>query len=275
MKQVKHLSTTLNQNYKDLCNKVKRSARQDKHKWIQELCEGIQKGLQVGNSKQAYNLVKMLKGKYLPQLTIIRNQDGTVIQSNEGITQRWTQYCSDLYGGKEGGEEMAKELEHITPSHDDNDTSGILYDEIEDAITKLEKNKSPGTDGITAEMLQAGGEQLAGKIYELCNKAWKEETIPKEWGKSILVPIPKKGDLSECSNYRTISLINHTSKVLLMVLLNRLKHQLDPYLADEQAGFRKDRSTVHQILILRLLAEKAKRNNNKIYKLFHRLPKSI
>ena len=106
------------------------------------------------------------------------------------------------------------------------------------------------------------------KIHELCNRAWQETTIPDEWGKSILVPIPKKGDLSDCSNYRTISLISHMGKILLMVLLNRLKQYLDPYLAEGQAGFRKDRSTIHQILILRLLAEKAKRNGKKIYNCF-------
>jgi hypothetical protein len=84
-------------------------------------------------------------------------------------------------------------------------------------------------------LLQAGGEQLARQMHELCNKAWEEGTIPDEWGKSILVPIPKKGDLSDCSNYRTISLINHTGKVLLTVLLNRLKSHLDPYLSEKQA----------------------------------------
>ena len=117
-------------------------------------------------------------------------------------------------------------------------------------------------------MLQAGGDQLAREIHKLCNKAWHEGMIPEEWGKSILVPIQKKGELSNCSNYRTISLINHTGKVLLIVLLNRLKNHLDPYLSEAQAGFRKDRSTVHQILTLRLLAEKAKRQNKKIYNCF-------
>ncbi|CAF4843884.1 unnamed protein product [Rotaria socialis] len=81
----------------------------------------------------------------------------------------------------------------------------ILYSEVEEAIHTLKKNKSPGSDGIAAEMLQAGGEGLARQIHELCNRAWYEGTIPEEWGKSILVPIPKKGDLSECANYRTRS----------------------------------------------------------------------
>ena len=162
---------------------------------------------------------------------------------------------------------MVKELEEITPPYKD-DSHDILYSDVEDAIHTLKRNKSPGSDGITAELLQAGGEQLARQMHTLCNKAWEEGTIPEEWGKSILVPLPKKGDLSHCSNYQTISLINHTGKVLLTVLLNRLKSHLDPYLSEEQAGFRKDRSTVHQILTLRQLAEKAKRQGKKIYNCF-------
>ncbi|CAF3150118.1 unnamed protein product, partial [Rotaria socialis] len=72
--------------------------------------------------------------------------------------------------------------------------------------THTEKEqKSPGSDGIAAETLQAGGEALARQIHELCNRAWYEGTILEEWGKSILVPITKKGDLNECANYRTRS----------------------------------------------------------------------
>ena len=86
--------------------------------------------------------------------------------------------------------------------------------------------------------------------------------------KSILVTIPKKGDLTLCTNYRTIALINHMGKVLMMILLNRLKARTEQYMSDEQAGFRKDRSTVQQILMLRLIAEKAKRKNKHVYNCF-------
>ena len=171
--------TSNNNTYKDLCNKVKRSAKQDKNKWIQDQCEEIQKGLQVSNNKQAYNLVKILRKKYILKLTVRRSQNGTMIQSKEDIMQRWTQYCSALHEDKRGRENMVKELEHITPSWEDN-SAGISYGEIEDAITKLKKNKSPGTDQITAEMLQVGGEQLVHEIHELCNRAWKEEIIPEQ-----------------------------------------------------------------------------------------------
>ena len=267
LKQMKNVSVKYAQQYKDFCKKVKKSARQDKEHWIHDQCEEAEKGLNIGNTRQAYRLIKMLGNKFVPRVNVLRNQEGTILQSKDEIKQRWTQYCSSLYKDHGGGEGMVKELEEISPPNND-DSYDILYSEVQEAIHTLKRNKSPGSDGITAEMLQAGGEQLARQMHKLCNKAWDEGTIPEEWGRSILVPIPKKGDLSNCSNYRTISLINHTGKVLLKVLLNRLKSHLDPYLSEEQAGFRKDRSTVHQILTLRLLAEKAKRQGKKVYNCF-------
>ena len=267
LKQLKNVSIEYAQQYKDFCRKVKKSARQDKENWIHEQCEQAEKGLNIGNTKEAYGLIKVLRKEFAPRLNIIRNEEGTMLQTKDEIKQRWTQYCSNLYKDPGGGDKMVQELEEIVPLQDE-DPQDILYSEVQAAIQALKRNKTPGSDGITAEMLQAGGEQLARQIHKLCNKAWHEGTIPEEWGKSILVPIPKKGDLSNCSNYRTISLINHTGKVLLIVLLNRLKSHLDPYLSEEQAGFRKDRSTIHQILTLRLLAEKAKRQGKKIYNCF-------
>jgi len=113
-------------------------------------------------------------------------------------------------------------------------------------------------DGIVGEAIQAGEIKLAKKIHTICEKAWQEGKIPEEWTRSILVIIRKKGDLTECSNYRTIALMNHMCKVLMVVVLKRLKPQVEAYLAVEQAGFRSDRNTTHQILILRLLAERMK-----------------
>jgi hypothetical protein len=268
LKQMKSVSEKYAQAYKDFCKKVKKSARQDKEHWIHDQCQEVEKALNIGSTRQAYSLIKTLRQKFVPRLNVLRSPDGTMLQSKDEIKQRWTQYCSDLYRDHGGGDGVVQELEEITPPTNDEDPHDILYSEVQAAIHSLKKNKSPGSDGITAEMLQAGGEQLARQMHKLCNKAWQEGTIPEEWGKSLLVPIPKKGDLSNCSNYRTISLINHTGKVLLTVLLNRLRSHLDPYLSEEQAGFRKDRSTVHQILTLRLLAEKAKRQGKKIYNCF-------
>ena len=162
---------------------------------------------------------------------------------------------------------MARSLNKVISASTE-EPQNISYSEVEDAICTLKRNKSPGSDGITAEMIQTGREPLVCQIHRLCNKVWSESAIPEEWSKSILVPIAKKGDLSQCGKYRTISLISHTGKILLIVVLNRLKQQLEPHLSEEQAGFRKDGSTVHQRLTLRPIAEKAKRYGKKIYNCF-------
>ena len=117
-------------------------------------------------------------------------------------------------------------------------------------------------------MIKAGGKVLAREIHALCNQIWTEGKVPDEWTKSILVTIPKKGNLADCKNYRTIALTSHMGKVLMLMLLNRLKSQVEEYLADEQAGFRKGRNTVQQILTLRLIVEKAKRKNRIVYNCF-------
>ena len=90
---------------------------------------------------------------------------------------------------------MAEDLKKITPTSTA-EPQNILYSEVEEALRTLKRNKSPGPDEITAEMIQAGGEQLVRQIHQLCNKVWSETTIPEEWSKSILVSIPKKGNFS-------------------------------------------------------------------------------
>ena len=162
-----------------------------------------------------------------------------MLQPKEAIKKRWTQYFSNLYKDNSGRDIVINELEEIS-SLIQQESHHILFSEVEQAIQSLKKNKSLGSDGIPAELLQSGGESLTHQIHQLCNKIWHNEVIPEDWGKSLLIPLPKRGDLSECSNYRTISLINHISKVFLIILLNRLQYQSNPYLSEEQSGFRKD-----------------------------------
>ena len=225
LKQCKNASAQKEQQYKDLSKKAKKSARQDKERWIQQQCEEIEKGLVIGRTRQAYSLIKMLRRKFTPRISVIQNQGGKILQSQDEIIQQWTKHCSSLYKDQGGGDSMTKDLETITSTSTEG-PQDILYSEVEEAIRTLKRNKSPGSDEITAEMIQAGEEQLVRQIHLLFNEAWNENIIPEEWSKSILVPIPKKGDLSQCANYRSISLINHTGKILLIILLNRLKHQL-------------------------------------------------
>ena len=139
---------------------------------------------------------------------------------------------------------------------------------MQKAVDRLKNNKSPGVDGIQAELVKAGGESTVDAIHRLCNMVWEQERWLTEWTSSVLVTIAKKGDNTHCTNYRTIALISHVGKVLLLIILNRLTAILEPMMSEEQGGFRRDRSTVQQILALRLIAEKYLERNRPVYNCF-------
>ena len=125
---------------------------------------------------------------------------------------------------------------------------------MEAAVKSLKKGKSAGIDNIPAELVQAGGEALITTLTTICNTIWQSGEWPTPW--TLIITLPKKGNLQMYQNYRTISLISHPSKVTLKILLNRLKPQAEEIIAEEQAGFRAGRSTSEQIFNLRILCEK-------------------
>ena len=132
----------------------------------------------------------------------------------------------------------------------------------------MKKGKSPWVDNIPGELIQAGGEYMTTALHNICNKIWKNGKWPENWTKSLVITLPKKGDLKVCNNYRTLSLICHPSKVLLRVILNRLKHQAKDIIAEEQAGFMKGRSTAEQIFNLRCIIEKYQEHQAELYHVF-------
>jgi len=98
----------------------------------------------------------------------------------------------------------------------------------------LKKGKSPGIDNIPAELIKNGGNETARRFTELCQKIHDTKEWPEESTQSLVIPLPKKGNLKQCQNYRTISFISHPSKIMLRVVLNRLKNQAEKLLAEER-----------------------------------------
>ena len=97
---------------------------------------------------------------------------------------------------------------------------------------------------------------MISALTTICNKIWQTGEWPTPWTQSLVIMLPKKGNIQLCQNYRTISLISHPSKVMLKIVLNRLKPQAEKIIAEEQAGFRARRSTTEQIFNLRILCER-------------------
>ena len=111
-------------------------------------------------------------------------------------------------------------------------------------------------DNIPTELVQAGGKAMIDILTTICNKPRKTGELPTTWTRSLVITLPKKGNLQLCQNYRTISLISHPSKVMLKIILNRLQPQAEESIAEKQTGFRVGRSTTEQIFNLRILGEK-------------------
>jgi hypothetical protein len=109
--------------------------------------------------------------------------------------------------------------------------------EVKLAIEKLKSHKSPGIDQISAELIKVGGGTICSEIHELITSIWNKEKLPEEWKESILVPIYKKGDKTDCSNYRGISLLSTTYKIPSNILLSRLIPYTGEIIEDHQSGF--------------------------------------
>ena len=108
-------------------------------------------------------------------------------------------------------------------------------------------NKASGGDGIPFELFQILKDAAVKVLHSICQQIWKSQQWSQNWKRPVFIPIPKKGNVKECSNYHTVSLISHTSKVMLKILQARLQQYVKHELPDVQAGFRKGRGTRDQI----------------------------
>ena len=129
-------------------------------------------------------------------------------------------------------------------------------------------NKASSSDGIPVELFQVLKDDAVKVLHSICQQIWKTQQWSQDWKRSVFVPIPKKGNAKECSNYHTITLISHTSEVMLKILQARLQQYLNHELPDVQAGFRKGRGTRDQIASIHWIIVKAHEFQKNIYLCF-------
>ena len=141
----------------------------------------------------------------------------------------------------------------------------ILEWEVKWASESITTNKDSGGDGIPAELFQILKDDAVKVLHSICQQIWKTRQWPWNWKRSVFIPIPEKGNAKECSNYCTIALISHTSKVMLKILQARLPQSMNCELPDVQAGFRNGRGTRDQIANILWIMEKAGYFQKNIY----------
>ena len=123
-------------------------------------------------------------------------------------------------------------------------------------IYVLAKARGSFCDRILVELFQILKDDAVKVLHSICQQIWKTQQWPQDWKRSVFIPIPKKCNAKECSNYHTITLISHSSKVILKILQARLQQYVNRELPDVQAGFRKGRGTRDQIANIRWIMEK-------------------
>ena len=257
--------------YREIKRKTRIEMKMAKETWIQGQCQEVEACLRKNNSKKAYQLVKDLTTEKQGKSTTIQDKTGKCLTEEKEILNRWTEYCSDLYNYETEGDPIVLDCPQIP----DEEHHPILREEVEAAVKALKMGKSAGVDNIPAELVQAGGEAMIDILTTNCNKIWKTGEWPTTWNESLVITLPKKGNLQLCQNYRTISLISHPSKVMLKITLNRLQPQAEEIIAEEEAGCRAGRNITERIFNLRILGEKYLQHQQNLYHVFTDLNKAL
>ena len=174
------------------------------------------------------------------------------------IKKKWQEYTEKLYkkylqdpGNHDGV------ITHLEPD--------ILECEVKWALESITMNKARGDDGIPVELFQILKDDAVKVLHSVCQQMWKTQQWPQDWKRSVFIPIPKKDNAKECSNFCTISLILHASKVMLKILQARIQQQVNPELPDVQAGFRKGRGIRDEIASICWITENAMEFQKNVY----------
>ena len=141
----------------------------------------------------------------------------------------------------------------------------ILECEIKWVLGSIPMNKASGSDGIPTELFQILKDDVVKVLHSICQQIWKTQQWPQDWKMSVFIPIPKKSNAKECSNYHITAFTSYAIKVMLKILPARLQQYVNQELQDVKVGFRKDRGTRDQIANICWIIEKAREFQKNIY----------
>ena len=165
---------------------------------------------QNGTTRDLFKKIRDTKGTSHANMGTIKERNGKDLTEAEDI-KRWQEYTEELYNkGLNDADNHNDGVTHLDPD--------ILECEVKWALESITMNKASGFDGIPVELFQLLKDDAVKMLHSICQQLWKTQQWPQDWKRSVFIPIPKKGNAKECSNYCTIALISHASKVMLKIL---------------------------------------------------------
>ena len=262
------------QEYKLCKRKVKQVIKESKEKVDDEFGRKLSEKFNE-NKKLYWKEVKKERGGCKSGSDKVKDKEGNVLSEREAVKGRWKEYFEGLMNVENKKEAVVTCMGMEKGGARLNVQGPVSRREVKRAIGRLKMGKAPGVDGITAEMLRFGGEVVIDWMHLICNLAWKQGTVPKDWVKAIMVPIYKgKGSKDECGSYRGISLLSIPGKVYGKVIIERVMEITESRISEEQGGFRKGRGCVDQIFSVKMTVEKYLAKDRKLYAAFMDLEKA-
>ena len=245
--------------WRHLQSKVSESFTRDQNLFEEQQLKALELADQKHESGTIWKIIeKMTKKPQVPAASKVRMLDGSIPKDSCERLSEWCKYFSDLLNNKNPN---FKASNRPTPAQIDDPSipkNNIGREEVVQAIKDLKRGKSPGPDyAMTAEVLKDGGKFLVDQLTIICQLVYRNKKAPSQWTSSLIIPLPKKGNLELMTNFRGIILMLIAAKVFNRVLLNRIRKPIDVKLRKNQAGFRTGRSCVQQIHILRRIMEGA------------------
>ena len=186
----------------------------------------------MGKTRDLFKKIRDTKGTFHAKMGSIKDRNCTDLTEAEDIKKRWQEFTEELYKKDLHDPDNYKGM--ITHTNLEPD---ILECEVRWALGSIATNKASGGDGIPVELFEILKDDAVKVLHSICQHIWKTQQWSQDWKMSVFIPIPKKGNAKECSNYHTAALISYTSKVMLKILQARLQQYINCELPDVQAGF--------------------------------------
>ena len=261
--------------YHNVKAEVQRRIRALKNEWWVKKAEEMQAFADTNNSRAFFLATKEIYGPSSMGMNPLMSKDGsTLLKDSDSVTSRWKEHFSDLLNLPSNVSESTTDQIPQRAIREELAAPPKL-EEVEEAIKKMKNNKAAGPDGIPAEIFKAGGPKLTDQVHQLVEKIWQLEEIPSDLRDALIVTIFKKGDKSDCGNYRGISLLSIAGKILARILATRLQPLSEEVLPESQCGFRPSRGTVDAIFAARQLQEKSREQHMPLYMAFIDLSKAF